>query len=209
VHILLMAVVGLAWGAAAVRFAARWPAHPDGAIRDVDWRTPAVALAGGASFAALAWRWPALESLLPLAIYAAALIVLLATDLDQKLLPDAITLPLIPYALVLVVLGRDPLLAGKDLALVSALVAAVGAPALLLVSDRLFRGALGMGDVKLSVSLGLMCGITRLFAGFLLASIASSVVLLALIAMRKLTLRSAIPFGPILICGGILAALLP
>ena len=66
-----------------------------------------------------------------------------------------------------------------------------------------------MGDVKLAVSLGLMFGISHLIAGFLLASIGSSVVLVILIGARRLSLRSAIPFGPILIAAGILAGLLP
>jgi hypothetical protein len=34
-------------------------------------------------------------------------------------------------------------------------------------------------------------------------------VLLTLIGLRRITLRSAIPFGPILIAAGIIAALLP
>jgi leader peptidase (prepilin peptidase)/N-methyltransferase len=142
-------------------------------------------------------------------LFTAVLIVLLATDLDQKLLPDLLTLPLIGYALGVLLLGWNPMLAGKDFGVPSALLAAIGAPVLLLVSDRVLRGALGMGDVKLSVSLGLMTGITLLIGGFLVASVLSAIVLIVLIALRRLTLRSAIPFGPILIAGGIIAMLLP
>lgn len=166
--------------------------------------------AGGAiAFGALAARWPDPRDLAVLALYAGALIVLMATDLDQKLLPDLLTLPLIGYALLVLVLGWNPLLAGKDLGVPSALIAAIGAPALLLVTDRILGGALGMGDVKLSVSLGLMAGITLLVGGFLIASVLSAAVLLLLIGLRRLSLRSAIPFGPILIAGGIVAMLLP
>ncbi len=45
----------------------------------------------------------------------------MATDLDQKLLPDVITLPLIVVALVLTLTGLNPLLADKDLPIASAL----------------------------------------------------------------------------------------
>ena len=122
-----------------------------------------------------------------LGIYLGALMVLAATDLDQKLLPDVITLPLIPFALLMVVLGLDPLLAGKDLALVSALAAGIGAPLLLLLTDRLFGGALGMGDVKLAVSLGPHGRVSPgCWRGFLVASIAGAVVLLVLIALRRI-----------------------
>lgn len=202
------AVGGGLLGVAADRLAARWPAHAEGYFRGPGWRTIAVTAASGATFAALLVRWPATQDRVVLGIYLAALMVLTAIDLDQKLLPDVITLPLIPFALLLVILGLDPLLAGKDLALVSALAAGIGAPIVLLVTDRMFGGALGMGDVKLSVSLGLMLGVSRLLAGFLIASIAGALLLVVLIGMRRLSVRSAIPFGPVLIAAGVVGAFL-
>jgi hypothetical protein len=42
----------------------------------------------------------------------------------------------------------------------------------------------------------------------IIASVAFSVVLIALIAVRRLSLRSAVPFGPVLIVTGFIAALL-
>lgn len=203
------AIGGGILGLAADRLAARWPVHDDGAIRGIDWRTLAVIVGSAATFALLLARWPETQDRVVLGVYLAALMVLLATDLDQKLLPDVITLPLIPFALLAVILGVDPLLAGKDLALGSALAAGIGAPVVLLITDRLFGGALGMGDVKLAISLGLMLGVSRLLAGFLVASILGAVLLLVLIALRRLSLKSAIPFGPILIAAGVIGALLP
>lgn len=207
--LLVGGVVGAAWGLAADRLAARWPAHPDGAVRPVDWRTVAVAAGAAAALALLLARWPDPVDRLILGVYLAALTVLLATDLDQRLLPDAITLPLIPYALMVVLLGWDPLLAGKELGIASALAAGVGAPIALVVTDRLFGGALGMGDVKLAVSLGLMYGVSRLLAGFLVAAILAAVVLLALMALRRLGRRSVVPFGPILIAAAVVGMILP
>ena len=203
------AVVGGIFGFGADRLAARWPAHDDGSVRALDWRTVAVATASAVTLVLLLARWPETPDRVVLGIYLGALMVLAAIDLDQKLLPDVITLPLIPFALLTVVLGIDPLLAGKDLALGSALAAGIGAPVVLLLTDRLFGGGLGMGDVKLAVSLGLMSGVTRLVGGFLVASIAGAVVLLVLIALRRLSLKSAVPFGPVLIAAAIVAALLP
>ena len=202
-------VMGAIVGFAADRLAARWPVHEVEGWRGLDWRTAFVVVAGIASFAGLAVRWNEPRDLLVLGIYFAALVVLLATDLDQKLLPDLITFPLIAYALALLTMGWDPVLDGKSLGTISAVVAGIGAPVLLFISDRLLGGALGMGDLKLAVSLGLMSGVSGLFAGFLIASVLSSVVLLLLIASRRIGLRSAIPFGPILIAAGIIATLLP
>ena len=165
--------------------------------------------ASAATFGALAGRWSEPRDLAVLGMYAAVLIVLLATDLDQRLLPDVLTLPLIPYSAVVLLLGWNPMLADKDLAIVTAIAAGLGAPILLLITDRILGGALGMGDVKLAVSLGLMAGISRFVGGFLVASVLFAIVLITLIVLRRLSLRSAIPFGPVLIAAGILAMLLP
>jgi leader peptidase (prepilin peptidase)/N-methyltransferase len=202
-------VAGGVWGIVVDRIAARWPAHADGSVRRVDWRTAAVAAGSAATFASLLARWPGTGDRLVLGVYLAALMVLLATDLDQKLLPDVITLPLIGYALVVVLLGWDPLLAGKELGIVSAFAAGIGAPVVLLITDRLFGGALGMGDVKLAASLGLMYGVSRLLAGFLVATVVGAAVLLVLMALGRLGRRSAVPFGPILIGAGVVATVLP
>jgi leader peptidase (prepilin peptidase)/N-methyltransferase len=201
------------FGFAADRLSARWPLHEDGRVRRLDWRTLLVSLASAASFALLAARWSEPVDVIVLGLYIGALMVLLATDLDQRLLPDLITLPLIVYGAAVTLLGLNPVLAGKAQVLLaegdlSAILAAVLAPGLLALSDRIFRGALGMGDLKLAVSLGLMFGLTQLFAGFLAATIAFATVVLLLVVTRRVTLKTAIPFGPALIGAGVLAATL-
>ena len=213
-EVLVAAVAGAAFGFGADRLAARWPVHDDGAVRALDWRTAVVVLAAAAACGALVPRWPDPVALLVLGIYMAALIVLLATDLDQRLLPDLITLPLIVYAAIVTLLPAlseielNPLLADKAFGYASAIAAAVAAPVLLAVSDRLFKGALGMGDLKLSVSLGLMSGLALLFVGFLVATTVFAAVVLVLVLSRRITLRTAIPFGPALIGAGLIAALM-
>ncbi len=208
--VILAALLGAAFGLAADRLAARWPVHADGLVRRIDWRTPLVVLASAAAFGLLVSRWGASTDVIVLGLYIGALMVLLATDLDQRLLPDLITLPLIAYAAVVTLLGLNPILAGKTQVLLadgdlSAILAAVLAPGLLAVTDRIFRGALGMGDLKLAVSLGLMFGLSQLFVGFLAATLAFAAVVLALVVTRRVTLKTAIPFGPALIGAGVLA----
>ena len=207
---LLAGLGGAAFGLFADRLAVRWPEHEEGVVpRGLDWRTGLVMLAGGAISAALVLRWEDPRDLLLLYVYCAALIVLLATDLDQKLLPDLITLPLIVFAAVALLAGWSPLLADKSEALLSGLLAGIGAPAFLAVTDFVLRGALGFGDLKLAASLGLLSGVTKLFSGLLASTVLISVVLIALIVARRLGRRSAIPFGPILVLAAFIAALLP
>jgi leader peptidase (prepilin peptidase)/N-methyltransferase len=211
--VLVAMAAGAVFGFGADRLAARWPVHEAGLVRGMDWRTVVVTLGSAATFGALVARWQEPAALVTLGVYLAALMVLLATDLDQRLLPDLITLPLIVYAGAVTLLPPlvgaelNPLLADKALGSVSAIAAAVAAPLVLAVTDRLFRGSLGMGDLKLSVSLGLMCGLTLLFIGFLVATTAFAVVVIVLLVTRRISLRTAIPFGPALIGAGVVASL--
>jgi leader peptidase (prepilin peptidase) / N-methyltransferase len=203
-------VVGAGAGFAADRLSVRWPEHEEGvAARGRDWRTVVLVLAGASVVPALLFRWPDPLALVVLVPFALALLVLLATDLDQRLLPDLITLPMIAIAAVVLVLGWSPLLAGKQFALVSGLAAGIGAPAFLFATDYLIKGALGFGDLKLAVSIGFLTGVSRLFVGFLVASVGFAALLIVLMAVRRLGLRTAVPFGPVLIGAALVAMLLP
>jgi leader peptidase (prepilin peptidase)/N-methyltransferase len=206
---LLAAVAGALLGLAADWLSTRWPDHEEGYQRRwPDWRTVLLPVAGAAVGAALVGRWSEPRDVAVLGIFCAALLVLLATDLDQKLLPDLITLPLIVLCGAVLALNWAPPLAEKAFGQGSGVLAAIGLPAFLFVSDRLLRGDLGAGDLKLAVSVGLMSGVYNAFVGMIIASVAFSVVLIALIVFRRLTLRSAVPFGPVLIVTGFIAALL-
>jgi leader peptidase (prepilin peptidase)/N-methyltransferase len=203
------ALAGAVLGVVADRLSVRWPEHEDDYIaRGCDWRTVVVAIAGAVVGYILVTRWSEPRDLAVLGVYCAALLVLFATDLDQKMLPDLITLPLIVFCAAALALNAAPPLADKPLGQISGVAAAIGLPVFLFVSDRLLRGELGWGDLKLAVSVGLMSGVTNTFVGILAASIGFSIVLIALIAARRISLRSAVPFGPVLIITGFIAALL-
>src|SRR5687767_5214688 len=112
---IIAGLLGLVWGFAADRLAARWPAHEDGSIRRIDWRTPLVVILGGLAFAATVARFGMdLRALLIVGAYVAALVVLFATDLDQRLLPDVITLPLVALAAIVTVAGASPFIHTND-----------------------------------------------------------------------------------------------
>jgi len=201
----ILGVVGAAWGLAADRIAARWPAHEDGSVRAVDWRTPVVVLLGAAALAALPLRMPDIGQVLLVGGYFLALTLLLATDLDQRLLPDLITLPLIAATLVAAVAGWNPLVAGQ---LGWAVLAALAIPGFLFVVSIPFgSGAIGMGDLKLLISVGLLTGLARSVAGLLVGALAAGVVIGVLLVLRRVTLRTYIPFGPFLIIGAAWAVL--
>jgi len=206
----VFAFLGAAIGFAADALAHRWPDHEEEHTPRprIDWRTVTLVLAGALAFGLLGARFgsdaTALVVYVPLF---AALLVLLATDLDQRLLPDVVTIPLIVFAAAVLVLNVSPALEGKSLGMISGLAAGIGFPILLFITDRIFGGGLGQGDLKLAVSLGFFFGLSAFFYGLLLASIGVSVVLIALMVAKRLTMKSFIPFGPILIFAAFIAAL--
>ncbi len=122
------------------------------------------------------------------------------------MLPDELTLPVIPIALLYAVSGLNPLV-GPDL--VWAIAAAVIIPLVLYLPSIPFgAGAFGIGDVKLLVGVGLMAGGERALGGVVFGLILAGVVLLALLATRQISRRSYVPFGPFLILGALWAVLI-
>ena len=201
-----LAIAGAAWGVIADRIATRWPAHEDGSVRHLDWRTLVVAVVGGVSLAALSGRFAAPMPLAIFVIYILGLVLLLATDLDQRLLPDLITLPLIPFAALVTLAGINPLVPITEL--LPAIAAAIVLPAgLYLLSIPYGAGAIGMGDLKLMISVGLLAGFMRAFLGLLTGALLSGIVVAVLLVFRRVTLRTYIPFGPFLIVGALLGIL--
>ena len=136
-----------------------------------------------------------------------ALILLFGTDLDQRLLPDIVTFPLVALALLAFASGVGPYVHTlEDLGY--AALAAIAIPAVLYaVSIPFGKGAIGQGDLKLLVGFGLLAGPQGLFLALVSGAIAAAVVILVLVATRRITLRTYVPYGPFLIAGAVWALL--
>jgi len=208
VDAVIAGAAGLAWGFVADRIAARWPEHEDGSVRPVDWRTVVVAGAGALAMALLVDRLrhdPA--GLIFIGVVVLLLVLLFATDLDQRLLPDVVTLPLVGYALVGFVAGIGPFVRTPE-DLLWAAVAGVALPAALLaISIPFGAGAIGMGDLKLLLGVGLIVGATRIVATVIVGALAAAIAIVVLLAARRIALKSYVPYGPFLIAGALWAML--
>ena len=198
----VLAIAGGIWGFVADRISARWPEHEDGSVRAIDWRTPVVVVIGALVMGVLTLRFPDPVPALIFGAYSAVLVLLLATDLDQRLLPNEFTLPAIPIVLVIDIAGLNPLVPVADLA-DRARGRADHPRILLLVSIPFGAGAIGLGDIKLLVSVGLLAGAYRLFVGVLYGALLAGAVIILLLVLRRITLKTFIPFGPFLIIGAL------
>ena len=70
-----------------------------------------------------------------------------------------------------------------------------------------FRGRLGMGDVKFASVVGAFCGSAGFFMAVFVAASLGLLAALSLIAMDRRNVRAKIPFAPFLSLGGVAALL--
>lgn len=166
-------------------------------------RYPLVEAGTAAAFVLVTWRLAALDRLdgLPAWLYWTSIAVALAAiDLDCHRLPNAIVLPSYPVLAVLLV---APALWQQDYW--PLLRAAIGAVALFggyFALALAYPKGMGFGDVKLAGLIGAMLGwlsysalLVGAFAAFLLGGLAGIVV----IASRRGTGKTPLPFGPFMI----------
>jgi leader peptidase (prepilin peptidase)/N-methyltransferase len=181
-------------GAASERLAAVWP--PDEASRRKPGsRTLLLALASGAAGFGIAARsalpWWATAAYLALV---AIMVVLSATDLEQRRLPHILLDPLIVGAVAFVPFNPavTPL---------NALLGAAVAVGLLGLLGLLVRAGVAMGDLYLVAPLGLLLGWEGVLPAIFVAALLSAVASIGLLVTRRVGLKSYIPFGPFLVAG--------
>lgn len=160
-------------------------------------RYPLVEAATGLLFGAAAYQFGLSLRLLWALVLIFALLALAATDLEHRLLPNAIIGPAAVAGFALSV-ASDP--ERWWVYLVSAVAVAGGLFALAL----LYPGGMGMGDVKMGGMLGLFLGPYGALAVFL-GALAGTLVSGALMVSGRVGRGSHLPFGTYLALGGLVA----
>jgi len=171
-------------------------------------RYPAVEALTGLIFAGLGWRFGLSWTSGGEAVLAAGLVVLGFIDLDHMLLPRRVVYLTLTLVGVVFVIGAATGSQWHRLAV--AAICAVVPWALFFAVNFISPRALGFGDVRLALLIGLglgWLGAGYAFLGFLFASVLGSVVGLTLIALGKAGRRTPIPFGTFLAAGAVIAAL--
>lgn len=190
-------VLGALVGPLADRLATNTPEH-ESPLRSVP-RSPrlpivtgATALLGAASGLAFGLTLEALAA----ALFCWILVVVTRTDLEHRLIPNAIVLP-----------GTVTMLALRtiDDPSVEWIASAAAAGLVLFLVVLVYPKGMGMGDVKLTVLLGAGLGVSvivALFVGFF-AAFVPAIVLVA--RHGRDARKQAIPLGPFLALGGVVA----
>ena len=162
----------------------------------IAWRYPLVELSTAVLTSACILEFGVSWHALIAASFCASLVVVSATDLERRVIPNLIVLP----AAATVLVGNTLLHPSVEWA-----AAGLGAALFLLLAALAYPSGMGMGDVKLALLLGVALGRTvpvAMMAG-MLSALAPSVILFARhgMAARKMS----IPFGPFLAFGGLVA----
>ena len=171
-------------------------------------RYPLVEAGTGVLFALTALRF-GLDAALPAYLYLVAVGIALALiDIDLYRLPDALTLPSYPVALVL--LGGAALAQDATDAWLRAVICGAIAFAFYFAVWFAYPAGMGFGDVKLSGVLGIYLGwlsygvlCVGLFLGFLVGGIFS----IGLVVLKDGGRKTKVPFGPFMLLGAYLAVL--
>jgi leader peptidase (prepilin peptidase)/N-methyltransferase len=177
----------------------------------ISWRYPFVESANALLYGMVMWRFgPDFSWTLPLYfILVSTLIVITFIDLDYQIIPDSITLPGIPLALIFgSTLLPDPFsradLLGFKASLVGFLLGGGLFYGIGIAGSMVFRQeAMGGGDIKMMAALGGVLGWKGIILTTFLGSFFGSFIGIFLIVTKGRERGTKIPFGPYLAFGAL------
>ena len=142
-------------------------------------------------------------------VFVSALLVITFIDLDHQIIPDVISLPGIPLAILAgVFILPDPFLRGALLGWKNSVIGAALGFGLFYLIAVLSRGGMGGGDIKLMGMIGGMVGwkgvLLTTFSGSLFGALAGIGLMIFAGGGRK----TKVPFGPFLAAGAMLCLFL-
>ena len=136
-------------------------------------------------------------------VFACALIVLFAIDLEHHLLPNVITLPGIAVGLIFSTVVAPGL---RDAILGTLL----GGGVLWLIGEAYYRYAgqegMGGGDVKMLAMIGAFLGWKLVLVTLVLSSVAGSLIGVLVLVTRRGDMKYALPYGTFLALGALVAS---
>ena len=171
-------------------------------------RYPLVELGTAVLFVAAAVRLGATWQLPAFCVFFASLLAISVIDLDHYIIPNRVIYPTLAVTIPLLVVAAAA--DGSWDHLRNAAIGGVAGFAVLLAIHVAVPRGMGFGDVRLAGVIGMMLGwlgLRYLFLGLFLAFLLASIIGVALIAARLRSRKDAVPFGPFMALGAVLAVL--
>jgi leader peptidase (prepilin peptidase)/N-methyltransferase len=173
----------------------------------ISFRYPLVEFLNAILYVFALWRFGVGLYILLYFIFCSALIVITFIDLDFQIIPDRITLPGIPIAIIF---GgfflMDPFLRNSPLGIKSSIIGAcLGFGFYYIIAEAGYRilkkEAMGGGDIKLMAMIGGFLGWKGVILTTFLGSFSGAVISILLMSFKGRKWGSKIPFGPYLALG--------
>jgi prepilin signal peptidase PulO-like enzyme (type II secretory pathway) len=196
-------VVGAAVGAGvrwlSVRLA-RWEHLEPGAR---PWQVYGPIAVTSALFALFAWRYGATPLLLIRSLWVAILVQVIFFDLEHRLILDRV---LVPSAAIALLLSFVTPQLGPVQAVITGVCTGLVFLAIAVLGGVVFKAeAMGLGDVKFSVLMGLVLGFPAVVSAVLSGVILAGLIAIGLVLLRVRTMKDSIAYGPFLAMGALLA----
>ena len=159
-----------------------------------------LAVTTAAALTALFLRFGPTWTDLSYSVYSAVLVAVFVMDLEHFLIPNVVTYPSIVLALILMFVAPGPGIRG---ALLGGLFYGGLFLALYLLSVVIYKSdvALGLGDVKLALLIGLVTGMPGAITAALLGTVLGAIFGIGLMAARRGGAKSMMPYGTALSLG--------
>lgn len=177
-----------------------WRGRCPGCGQPLPWRALFLPLATAALFIAARLTAESWSEAILKALFGTIFLALLVTDMERRLIPNRIVYPAMVLALAVS-------WAWPDRGVLAALAGGVVLFLFMLVFYIVSRGGMGAGDVKMAALMGLAAGLHAGLAGIMVTALAGGIAATILLITRRVRMGQAIPYGPFLALGGIVALL--
>lgn len=167
-------------------------------------RYPLVEFLNAALYVSAFWRFGLEWNTLVYFVFCSALIVITFIDLDCQIIPDRITLPGIPIALLAgSFLMPDPFLRSSPLGFKASIIGFLIGGGLFYAIAVISRGGMGGGDIKMMAMVGALTGWKSVLLTTFVGSLAGSIFGIFLMISKGKGRKTKVPFGPFLALGSL------
>lgn len=165
------------------------------------------ALAAWCGFAVSSYPEISVFAVIKIGMCCVAALAAAVIDLKLRIIPNYISLTLIVGRVILAIF--EFIFTNDALGyLISSLIGGSACILLLIIANKISKGGIGGGDIKLLTCIGFVCGLQEVVTTMLLAVVVCIIVSVVLLLLKKLTTKDHLPFGPFIYLGFMLMSLL-
>ncbi len=173
-------------------------------------KLPVIEAATALLFAFLYWNFGLGFELAVFLVYTSILVIVFVIDIEHHLVLNVITYPAMGVAFIVSFFWpgvRTFSVFWPQLGVESALLGGVVGAAILAVPFIIYRGGMGMGDIKLGALLGLMTGFPLIIMAILFSWVGGGLVAIVLLALKIKGRKEAIAFAPFMVTAALVTLL--